>query len=170
VKKKILTSLQRNFVNNYVLDPRSATRAAERAGYSPRSAAVIASRLLRDPVIQSELARHFVDKEALLADILNDALTQLKDLINNGEPRDRIKAIKQAIDYTKLANSVLGLEVKRLPKPEEAIEALTPEQLRAKLQAEIERLDRMAINDEPRAVSGDDSQAEEEAGTGEIQH
>ncbi|MHC4640520.1 MAG: terminase small subunit [Planctomycetota bacterium] len=59
-REHTLTDRQQRFVDEYPKDY-CATRAAERAGYSARSAAVIGSRLKKNPRIAQEIEKHKAD-------------------------------------------------------------------------------------------------------------
>jgi phage terminase small subunit len=141
-KRAKMSARARKFIKHYVLDPSNATRAAIRAGYSPRSARTLASRLLNDPRVQGELAKHFTDKEALIADILNQSLLRLQELLQREdvENRDIHRAIRMALEYTKIAAGVLGLNVKKQAEAQDITEELTTDELIEIHEKELERL------------------------------
>lgn len=161
--KRELTLRARRFVKQYALNPNNATKAAELAGYSPRSARTIASRLLKDPRVQSELSRHFTDKEALIADILDNSLIRLKETLTNpeAEPRDIARAVRMALEYTKIATGVLGIPLR--DKKPDPTEDLSVDELIELHERELERLRR--LTDAPATTQ----RVPSEAGTGEIQ-
>lgn len=142
--KRDLTHRARRFIKQYVLNPSNATKAAELAGYSPRSARTIASRLLKDPRVQSELAKHFTDKEALIADILDNALLRLRQTLTDpdAEHKDVARAVRMALEYTKIAAGILGINVRQ--EKTDPTEDLTVDELIALHERELERLRRLA--------------------------
>jgi phage terminase small subunit len=65
MKPRNFTSEQSGFIDDFMVDM-NATQAAIRAGYSPRSAHVIAQKTLQNPAVQAELqARRAAETERL---------------------------------------------------------------------------------------------------------
>ncbi len=139
-----LTIRQRKFIKHFVRDPKSATAAAIAAGYSPTSARTLGSRLLRDPVIQSALSEHFAMQESFVSEILTQALQAIKSSLAEGaDSKTKQKAIKNLLDYVKIANNVLGLNLKDRIKDLEPEEDLTLDELVALHRSELARLTRL---------------------------
>ena len=154
--RQVLTDKQGAFVRALVEDPSNATAAAIKAGYSPRSAKFIAHRLLKNEQIQSILAQHFIDKEQEVSDLLDMSLVELAQQVKGSAtvtrmtksgdvveipigPDSRLKAVKVALQYAKIAKDVLGLKVDKKPElPDE--KPMTREELIAAHEAELNRL------------------------------
>lgn len=91
-----LSARQQRFVDHYLTNGGKQTEAARAAGYSERSASVIASRELRNPLIQQAIARETLKAIGLsavpalhrIASLVSDAksdyvkLEAAKDLLN----------------------------------------------------------------------------------------
>lgn len=138
-----LTTKQRRFVREMAEDPMSATAAAIRAGYSPKSARTMAYRLLKDPDIQSELAQHFVDEEKEVSEALKDTILRLHGLVGSGSDDKFLKAAKLLLEYTRLATGILGLEVKREKSQADAPAAVSVEDMIEHYKRELEKLERL---------------------------
>ena len=98
-KARALTTLQVNFVREYVID-RNGAAAARRAGYSEKTAARIAFRLLQMPKIKSLIAKRVekIDTEADAATVL-DATAVLQRLSAEATSEDvppstRVRALE----------------------------------------------------------------------------
>ncbi len=141
--RRSLTQRQRRFVREYVADPTNATVAAVRAGYSPKSARTIASRLLSNPNIQSELAQHFVDQEKEVSEALVATLMRLRTIVQKGSDDKFLKASKVLLEYTRLAAGVLGLQVK--PKAADAFEDVVPASLEDLIEQHREEIARLEL-------------------------
>ena len=122
-----LNPRQQLFAEQYLID-RNGTQACIRAGYSANSAAVTASRLLRNANVQQAVAAGTVAvAEAAELDAAW-VLSNLRDAAENSDARlsDRIRA-------TELIGKHLGMFVDRVHHTESygnpALEALTPNQL-----------------------------------------
>ena len=90
--KAPLTDRMLRFVNEYILDPSNATKAAIRAGYSIDTAKVAASKLMRDPRIQRAISDS--QKEGLKTCGISAArILQELALIAFAKPGDVIKKI-----------------------------------------------------------------------------
>lgn len=107
-----LTPRQKRFVKEVLQDPSSFKEAAIRAGYSPASAHVAATRLLRHPAVRSELAKHFVDAEGEVSQALMSTLLRLRGMVEKGTDGKFLRAAKLLLEYSKLASGILGLEFK----------------------------------------------------------
>lgn len=90
-----LTDLQAAFVHEYLANPKSKQAAAVRAGYSPRSAHVTASRLLANPLIAEALMQ---GTRVLLASASAEAL---------GVQLQLMRSAKSELVREKAASSVL---------------------------------------------------------------
>ena len=154
--RESLTPRQGAFVREMVRDPSSATAAAIRAGYSKQSAKYSARQLLNNELIQSILAQHFIDKETEISEILSCALIQIRSMVDGTGKRTifhagdlieapidaetQLKAIQTALQYAKIAKSVLGLDVSRKPDlPEEQVE-VSEEDILVQLETEASRI------------------------------
>lgn len=109
--RRRFTPKQRRFIRG-IVEGKTAKKSAEDAGYSPKSAQVIGSRLLKHPDIQSELAQHFIDEEEAVSRILRKSLLRTENIVDTGDNKEFIKSFKNLLDYTRLASNVLGLKVK----------------------------------------------------------
>jgi hypothetical protein len=136
-----LTSRQRKFLLEYQADPSNATAAAVRAGYSAKSASVLASRLLANETIQGLLAQHFQDNQALISTILEKSLKKLDSIIETGGKRDALKAINTALHYTKVAAGVLGLKITPPSERSDIAPEMTLEDTIAALREELGKLE-----------------------------
>lgn len=82
-----LTAKQRLFVNEYLVDL-NGTQAAIRAGYSEKTANVIASEVLAKPYIQSEIERLVQERERrtkLTADFVLSTIQETIERCKQGE-------------------------------------------------------------------------------------
>ena len=151
---KPLTIKQKKFVNALVQDPTSATKAAMKAGYSPRSARVTASRLRRNERVQSAIEQHFMDRQEYVNQILDDTLKHIKNVLNDeDEPaKEKTKAAKVGLEYTRLAANILGFDVKKKPAPFEEVEAMTAEELKRYLLIELDAVEKLLKDQQPRGT------------------
>lgn len=138
---KDLTERQNRFVKEVLKDPTNKTEAAIKAGYSPRVAPVMASRLMRHPAIRHVLQQHFVDAETEVADSLLMALSRLKALIQDSKPDTFLKASKLLLEYTRLASAILGLDLKFKTDAPQIDEALDVDSIISQHKAEIAKLE-----------------------------
>jgi len=170
--ERSLTPKRRRFIKEFLVSPESPATAAIRAGYSPRSARVIAHRLLQDDYIQSELAKHFVDQEEVVSQSLSQTLTRLKHIIEEGGTRDFVQAAKLLLAYTKLAVPVLGLEIKRVKPDVDKHADMSLEELIAEHEREAERLRELraaeALRESQRVQSAGTEGPEDKAGSPEV--
>lgn len=96
---KKLTAMQRLFAMEYIVDL-NGKRAAIRAGYSEKSAADLAHQLLRNPLVEAEIARQQaermarirMDADGLLVRLFEEADADIADLY---EENGSLKPIQQ---------------------------------------------------------------------------
>lgn len=72
-------NLRTVFIDEFMID-RNGTEAAKRAGYAPRSAAVTACRLLKDPKIMSEIDRRTTAQSKRLNITSDQVLQNIVDI------------------------------------------------------------------------------------------
>lgn len=94
---KDLTFREQTFVDEYFANPHG-TNAAIKAGFSPKSAHVQASKLLRLPKIQAALERRRVAAQRINALTISDLLEELQ-LIVKADPRDLMEYYRGACRY-----------------------------------------------------------------------
>ncbi len=80
-----LTAKQKRFCDEYLIDL-NATQAAIRAGYSPKTAAASAARLLRNVKVQEYIAQRMAEKESELIADQDEVLKYLTSVLR-GESR-----------------------------------------------------------------------------------
>ena len=161
-----MTPRMKRFVKEFAADPSNATAAAIKAGYSPRSAKVTASRLLQNAQIQSILGDHFTDSQDLISKILVDSLKRIEKIVADGSNKDAVKAIGQGFNYARLAASVLGLQV--IPgKAESPLsgDLMTLDETIEALERELDKLRALRSTSQSR-----DGEAAEEASTAGAVH
>lgn len=143
-KKSRYSPRKQRFIKELQKDPSNPALAAKIAGYSEKSARWTARRLLEDPLVQQELAAHFVDHEEELTDILGHSLLRLYAIIVKSNDAKFLRAFDKVVAYTKIAVGVLGLTPemqKRKPAPTDSRD---PRDLIEQHRREIERLERLA--------------------------
>lgn len=94
------TPQQRRFVTEYLRDF-NATRAAERAGYSPRSARHYGAKLARRPALLAEIeriaaqreTRILVDGERVVAELMRLAFSDIRDFLEAAGGTERLKPL-----------------------------------------------------------------------------
>jgi len=159
-KRKKLTIRQQRFVNNLLADPTNLAKAARLAGYSARSDKYAGHRLIRNEAIRDILRHHFVDKQTAADELLVNAIQWAGSVLDDPDAaqRDKAKAAKWVVDYTRLAVGVLGLTLpaKSKPFPDEDISA---EELIRMHKLEIEQLERVRDAEHKRAHGGADSES-----------
>ena len=65
---KRINELESKFIAFYLADPKqNATEAAEKAGYSPKSATQIGSQLLRKPKIKNAIEQHIASRREAIS-------------------------------------------------------------------------------------------------------
>lgn len=120
-----LTDFERRYVEAYAALAGShgaMTRAAEYAGYSPKTCAVKGSTLLKKPKILKAL-RFLTEHKAHAAGIM--AMSTLEELARTGTDAIRLKAAERLLGYS-------GIIIKTISKVEHDInDNRTPEQIRA---------------------------------------
>ena len=80
-----LTAKQKRFCDEYLIDL-NATQAAIRAGYSPKTAAASAARLLRNVKVQEYIAQRMAEKESKRVADQDEVLRYLTSVLR-GESR-----------------------------------------------------------------------------------
>ena len=75
-----LTAKQKRFCDEYLIDL-NATQAAIRAGYSPKTAAASAARLLRNVKVQEYIAQRMAEKESELVADQDEVLRYLTSVL-----------------------------------------------------------------------------------------
>lgn len=148
-RERRLTPRRLRFIAEVIKDPGRPTAAAVRAGYSPRSAKVTASRLMSDPVVQHELAKHFIAQEKLVSEALTETLLRLRSIVQSGSDKAFLGAAKLLIAYTKLAVPILGLDIKKAAKEEPAMLEAPLEEVISETEKELERLRKLGDRNEP---------------------
>jgi phage terminase small subunit len=107
--RRPLSALQQNFVEEYLIDF-NGTRAAERAGYSSRSASTMASRLLSHPQIslaiaegiEARAARTRVTADRVIDEYARIAFSDMRRYVEWGSGGVALKA-SSAIDVVDAA-------------------------------------------------------------------
>lgn len=84
-----LTPQQQRFVEEYLIDNSSQTKAAIRAGYSIPSATVSASRLMKDPRVRAAIEEGQAERAKRMG-ITQDRVLQELMLIAFGNPKDAL--------------------------------------------------------------------------------
>lgn len=139
-KRRKLTPRRERFVKAIIENPLSPRQAAILAGYSPKSASVTASRLLRDTAVQHELAQHFLSQESLVSEALTETLQRLHHMVREGGNKDFLRAAKLLMEYTRMAVPVLGLDIKQKEKQQTSHEPVDAESLIEQHEREIAKL------------------------------
>lgn len=99
-----LTYLESRFVEEYLIDPTNAAKAAVRAGYSPKTASNIAYNVLKRPKIQLQIEkarearaeRVGITQDRVLVELAKIAFASLGDMITFDEEGN------SSIDFRKL--------------------------------------------------------------------
>ena len=111
-----LTAKQQRFCDEYLIDL-NATQAAIRAGYSEKTAAVIAAENLRKPNIAEYIEKRMKEKEeALIAD-QNEVLKYLTSVLR-GESKSSVVVIESTGDFMTTAR-----EMQKAPDEKERLKA-----------------------------------------------
>ena len=87
-----MTKKQQRFCDEYLIDL-DGTKAAIRAGYSPKTAAAIASENLRKPKLREEIAERMAEKEKQLIADQDEVLKYLTSVLR-GESRSEIVVVE----------------------------------------------------------------------------
>lgn len=133
----MLNEKQKRFINEYIIDL-NAKQAAIRAGYSPKTAEVQASRLLSLVKVQTEIAKAMEDREKrtgitqdrVLAELSAIAFAKATDYVEiDDDGAVKIKATASLTDEQKKAIAGIkeganGVEVKLVDKTK-ALEMLS---------------------------------------------
>nr|DAD63554.1 MAG TPA: Terminase small subunit [Caudoviricetes sp.] len=133
----MLSEKQKRFVSEYIIDL-NAKQAAIRAGYSPKTAEVQASRLLSLVKVQTEIAKAMEDREKrtgitqdrVLAELSAIAFAKATDYVEIGE--DGLVKIKPTAELTdeqkkaiaSIKKGINGIEIKLTDKTK-ALEMLS---------------------------------------------
>lgn len=111
-----MTAKQQRFCDEYLIDL-DGTKAAIRAGYSPRTAAAIASENLRKPKLQQYIAERMAEKEKqLIAD--QDEVLRYLTAVLRGESESEIVVVVSSGDFMTEAK-----RVKKAPDEKERLKA-----------------------------------------------
>lgn len=111
-----MTAKQRRFCDEYLIDL-DGTKAAIRAGYSPRTASAIASENLRKPKLQQYIAERMAEKEKqLIAD--QDEVLRYLTAVLRGESESEIVVVVSSGDFMTEAK-----RVKKAPDEKERLKA-----------------------------------------------
>lgn len=142
-----LTEMQRLFVEEYVLDPTSATAAAIRAGFAEGSAATKASEMLAMPKIASAIARELVQREdrtQVTKDrVLNEiAILAFSDITNFVYDEDGRVSVKEGVPEFAL-RAIQSVKCKRRTIPRKDDEPIYEVEVEIKLWSKTDSL-RMA--------------------------
>jgi hypothetical protein len=148
--RRPLTPRQEQFAREWAKNPGNATEAARRAGYSAKSARTIASHLLDHPGVRSAIRDHFLDAESLVSSLLKASLLTLQKFLDPPKesepvaPDMALKAAKVLLQYSKLAVTVLGLNVAQKLRPEEVEEEpMSLQQLKEALMRELAYIEKL---------------------------
>ena len=87
-----MTAKQMRFCDEYLIDL-NATQAAIRAGYSKKTAGVMAAENLKKPIIQSYIEQRMAEKEAALIADQNEVLKYLTQVLR-GETQSEIVVVE----------------------------------------------------------------------------
>jgi phage terminase small subunit len=111
-----MTAKQQRFCDEYLIDL-DGTKAAIRAGYSPRTAAAIASENLRKPKLHQYIAERMAEKEKqLIAD--QDEVLRYLTAVLRGESESEIVVVVSSGDFMTEAK-----RVKKAPDEKERLKA-----------------------------------------------
>jgi phage terminase small subunit len=110
----LLTSKQRLFVDEYLVDL-NATRAAIRAGYSPRTARQTASENLSKPYIAAEIDRALAERGGitrtrLIEKLAKIAFSDIGEVVTWGPEPAGIRAPKNGVAIERMENRVTLLD------------------------------------------------------------
>ena len=134
-----MTAKQRRFCDEYLIDL-NATQAAIRAGYSPKTAQVIAAENMTKPAIKEFIAQRMAEKESkLIAD--QDEVLRYWTSVMRGESQAEIVVIESTGDFSTKARRMM-----KAPDEKERLEAskqlgkrygLLTEQIKADVDTEL---------------------------------
>lgn len=111
-----LTAKQQRFVDEYLIDL-NATQAAIRAGYSEKTARMIAKENLTKPYIKSRIENRMAEKEKELIADQNEVLKYLTSVMR-GRSRASVVVVENIGDYMSQAR-----EMEKSPDEKERLKA-----------------------------------------------
>ena len=111
-----MTAKQMRFCDEYLIDL-NATQAAIRAGYSKKTAGVMAAENLKKPIIQEYINKRMAEKEAALIADQDEVLKYLTKVLR-GESQSEIVVIENIGDFTSEARTM-----KKAPDEKERLRA-----------------------------------------------
>lgn len=111
-----MTAKQMRFCDEYLIDL-NATQAAIRAGYSEKTAGVIANENLNKPYISEYIKKRMAEKEAELIADQNEVLKYLTQVLR-GESQSEVVVIENIGDFTSEARTM-----KKAPDEKERLKA-----------------------------------------------
>jgi phage terminase small subunit len=130
-----LTPLQIRFVEEYIADPSSATRAALRAGYSESEAASYSSKLLKNPKIKAAIEdvkkqsaqRIGVTQDRILTELAKIAFGNVGDVVNqdlSNLTRDQLASLAAELTVNEVDGRVKykSVKIKNLDKVQALIQ------------------------------------------------
>lgn len=134
-----MTAKQRRFCDEYLIDL-NATQAALRAGYSPKTAHVIAAENMTKPAIKAFIEKRMAEKEdELIAN--QDEVLRYWTSVMRGQSRAEIVVVESTGDFTTKAR-----RMEKAPDEKERLEAskqlgkrygLLTEQIKADVDTEL---------------------------------
>ena len=116
VAEKKMTARQQRFCDEYLIDL-NATQAAIRAGYSKKTAGVIATENLQKPNIKEYIDMRMAEKEKSLIADQDEVLKYLTSVLR-GESRSSVIVVESTGDFMSEAR-----EVKKEPDEKERLKA-----------------------------------------------
>lgn len=111
-----MTAKQMRFCDEYLIDL-NATQAAIRAGYSERTAGVMAAENLKKPNIKAYIDQRMAEKEAALIADQNEVLKYLTQVLR-GESQSEVVVIENIGDFMSEARTM-----KKAPDEKERLKA-----------------------------------------------
>lgn len=99
-----MTKKQQRFCDEYLIDL-DGTKAAIRAGYSPKTAAAIASENLRKPKLREYIAERMAEKEKQLIADQDEVLKYLTSVLR-GESQSEVVVIVSSGDFMTEAQKI----------------------------------------------------------------
>ena len=106
-----LTKKQREFIRAYKSNGGNGTQAAIKAGYSEKTAEVIASENLTKPIIKEALAEHEKKMQEKYEYTVDDMVKELNEEKNNADAVGNVSAALKAIE---LKGKAFGLFVDKV--------------------------------------------------------
>ena len=100
----VMTAKQQRFCDEYLIDL-DGTKAAIRAGYSPKTAAAIASENLRKPKLREYIAERMAEKEKQLIADQDEVLKYLTSVLR-GESQSEVVVIVSSGDFMTEAQKI----------------------------------------------------------------